>query len=248
MKSRLNHIGTLPEHQPCVVFIPGGMATPPDVFDGIGDMIPWNSVIIEWSTSPGPWDVIELGNRVVSFIIENNLEKVILAGYSAGGVIALQAGIAETEGRIAGLLLSNTGPCAVGHGDPDLPGKIKEQWFSMELFEPFIERCFAFPVDETLRRRMIEYAGGIDKEVVYQSSKTLREHDLRPQLKQITCPVTIAHGILDKTRTMEHVNMLAEGIRHAEVVLLNGGHTIMVEDRNHWVNALMRLIEKVDGQ
>lgn len=248
MKSKLNYTGTLSKHQPCVIFIPGGMATPPDVFDGIGAMIPWNSIIIDWSTSPGPWDVVELGNRVVAFITENGLETVIVAGYSAGGVIALQAGIAETEGRIAGLLLSNTGPCAVGHGDPYLPDRVREQWFSMEIFEPFIERCFAFPVDEALRRRMIEYAAKIDKEVVYQSSKTLREHDLRPQLGQITCPVTIAHGILNKTRTMEHVNMLTEGIKHAEVVLLNGGHTIMIEDRKHWVNALTRLIQQVDKQ
>lgn len=246
MKSNLKYIGTLNEKKPCVIFIPGGMATPPDVFYGIDEMIPWNSIIIEWCKSPGPWDVLELGNRLADFIKEHQLNKVIVAGYSAGGVIAQQAAIRDEEKRIAGLLLSNTGPCAIGHGDPDLPGKILKQWFSMELFEPFMKRCFAFPIAPKLRERMIAYAKTVDKEVVYQSSKTVREHDIRSQLGQITCPVTIAHGMLDKTRTMQHVDMLREGIPQAEFIPLHGGHTIMIEDRAGWVKALNQLIEKVE--
>ena len=245
MKSELNYVGELVPNEPSVIFIPGGMATMPAVYEGIGEMIDWNSVIIDWSTSPGPWDVVLLGNRVAEFIREHELKDVIVAGYSAGGVIAMQAVIADEEHRIKGLLLSNTGPCTIGHGDPDLPDRVLEQWFSMELFEPFIERCFAFPIDATLKKRMIEYAEPIDKAVVYQSTKTLREHDLRPQLGKITCPVTIAHGIFDKTRTKEHVKMLEEGIRHARVVYLEGGHTIMIEDRQRWVEELIRLIEQV---
>ena len=162
--------------------------------------------------------------------------------------MALQAAIADEEQRIAGLLLSNTGPCAIGHGDPDLPKRIQEQWFSMELFEPFISRCFARPVDPALKEKMIGYAKQVDKETVYQSSKTLREHDLRPDLGKIACPVVIAHGSLDKARTLEHVKMLTDGIADTEVFLLNGGHTIMVEDRDNWVEKLNYLIQKVTKQ
>ena len=118
----------------------------------------------------------------------------------------------------------------------------------MELFEPFISRCFARSVDPALKEKMIAYAKQVDKETVYQSSKTLREHDLRPDLGKIACPVVIAHGSLDKARTLEHVKMLTDGIADTEVFLLNGGHTIMVEDRDNWVEKLNYLIQKVTKQ
>lgn len=247
MAGNLNLTKTLNNELPAVLMIPGGMGTSPAVFDGVGDEIPWQSAVIDWSTSPGPWDIVELGNRVVDLIEELGLKKVILAGYSAGGVMALQAAIADQNHRIAGMLLSNTGPCAIGHGDPDLPKRIQEQWFSMELYEPFMDRCFARPVDPKLKAEMLAYAKNIDKEVVYQSSKTLREHDLRPGLSRITCPVVIAHGSLDKTRTMAHVKMMTDGIADTEVFLLDGGHTIMVEDHDGWVEKLNYLIQKVDN-
>ena len=248
MASNLKITRELDPKRPAVLFIPGGMATPPAVFDGIEGEIPWQSAVIDWSRSPGPWDIVELGNRVEELVRELGLERVILAAYSAGGVMALQAAIADKEQRIAGLLLSNTGPCAIGHGDPDLPKRIQEQWFSMELFEPFISRCFARSVDPALKEKMIAYAKQVDKETVYQSSKTLREHDLRPDLGKIACPVVIAHGSLDKARTLEHVKMLTDGIADTEVFLLNGGHTIMVEDRDNWVEKLNYLIQKVTQQ
>lgn len=246
MSSNLHLTRNLDSTRPAVLMIPGGMATPPAVFDGVEKEIPWQSAVIDWSISPGPWDIVALGNRVLQFIEETGLTKVVIAAYSAGGVMALQAAIADENHRIAGLLLSNTGPCAVGHGDPDLPKRIQEQWFSMELFETFLKRCFARPVDPGLRETMLAHARTVHKEVVYQSSKTLREHDLRPELKQIACPVVIAHGSLDKARTLEHVKMLTDGIADTEVFLLDGGHTIMVEDHENWVEKLNYLIQKTE--
>lgn len=246
MAEKLEITGRLREGEKTVLFIPGGMASAPAVYDGIGKMIPWQSAVIDWSNSKGPWDILELGNRTLDLIRQMNLGKVILAGYSAGGVIAMQAAAEDKEGRIGGLLLSNTGPCTIGHGDPELPDRIRKQWFSMELFEPFLSRCFAFPIEPLLKKTMIEYASKIPMEVVYQAAKTLREYDLRPRLKEISCPVVIAHGKLDTTRTLKHVEMMQEGIADVEINLLNGGHTIMAEDREHWVLILNKLIQKVE--
>jgi len=41
------------------------------------------------------------------------------------------------------------------------------------------------------------------------------------------------------------VKMLTDGIADTEVFLLNGGHTIMVEDHDTWVEKLNYLIQKV---
>ena len=188
--------------------------------------------------------VLELSELVK----ELELGPVILAGYSAGGVIAMEAAIQDRENRISGLLLSNTGPCTVGHGDPDLPKRILGHWFSTDLFAPFLDRCFAFPIDPVLREKLLDYARQIPVNVVYEAAKTLREHDLRPRLGKITCPVVVAHGILDRTRTLEHVRMITDGVKDTQVHLLDGGHTIMVEDRDEWVAILNCLITQIASQ
>ena len=94
----------------------------------------------------------------------------------------------------------------------------------------------------------MDYARQIPVNVVYEAAKTLREHDLRPQLGKITCPVVIAHGILDRTRTLEHVRMITDGVKDTQVHLLDGGHTIMVEDRDEWVAILNCLITQLASQ
>lgn len=247
MSSRLQFLGLLKPQKATVLFIPGGMATPPSIYDGIEQMIPLQSAQIDWSKSVGPWDVKELGNRVLEFIVERNLGPTIVAGYSAGGVLAQQAAIMDSTRRIAGLLLSNTGPCTIGHGDPDLPTQVQEQWFSNALYDRFLARCFSREITNDLREKIVAYAKTVEMEVVYQSTKTLREHDLRPDLQKINCPVIIAHGVLDKTRTKEHVDMLVKGIADTKVFYLNGGHTIMIEDRDNWIKALKYLIDKTIG-
>ena len=40
--------------------------------------------------------------------------------------------------------------------------------------------------------------------------------------------------------------MMQEGISDVEINLLNGGHTIMAEDREQWVLILNKLIQKVE--
>lgn len=171
MASHLNYIGDLQKGCLTVLMIPGGMATSPAVYEGIGEMLACQSAVIDWSRSPGPWDVLNIGDRTLELVNELELGPVILAGYSAGGVIAMEAAIQDRENRISGLLLSNTGPCTVGHGDPDLPKRILGHWFSMELFEPFLDRCFAFPIDPALREKLLDYARQIPVDVVYERRK-----------------------------------------------------------------------------
>ncbi len=90
--------------------------------------------------------------------------------------MAIQAAIiADEEHRSRACYSPTTGPAPSASGDPDLPKRIKEQWFSMELFEPFLVRCFSRPVDPALRKKCSSTRKTVDKEAVYQSSKTLRE-------------------------------------------------------------------------
>ncbi len=239
--------GTIVPGRPTILMIPGGMGTSPAVYRHIAHRLECAWVILDWARSPGPWDVRELGKRLLRWVEEQSFGPVILAGYSAGGVIAMEAAIRDRAGKIAGLMLSNTGPCAIGHGQADRPQQILKYWFSREYYEDFLKSCFAFPIAPAFQAELMEYASQIPMDVVYEAAKTLREYDLRPELYRIHCPVTVAHGKLDKNRTLEHVRMLKEGIPQARVYLLHGGHTIMVDDPGSWL-ALLKQLMKTAGR
>lgn len=145
------------------------------------------------------------------------LGPTVLAGYSAGGVIAMAAAIAAPS-RIAGLMLSNTGPSGKGHGDPDFPKKLLAGWGTKEFNDSFFSRCFSRPIPPLLQHRLEQYIGLVDRQAGYEISRSLREVDYTEALQAVTCPVMIAHGRLDKARTQAHVEMMTRSMPHAMLI------------------------------
>ena len=239
----LKLIGPLEPGKPTVLFLAGSI-TDPCVYDQAESDGVFQFAAVDYCRSEGPWDVDALGGRVLDLIREKELGPTILAGYSAGGVIAMAAAC-QSPGSIAGLLLSNTGPCGKGHGDPDFPRKLLEHWGEKEFMASFFARCFSRPIPPLLRQRLQDYAESLDQRSGYEVSYSLRQVDYREGLKAVRCPVVIAHGKDDKTRTLAHVEMMTSSMPHAEVFLLEGGHTIMVENKPGWQRALDHLMEKV---
>jgi pimeloyl-ACP methyl ester carboxylesterase len=115
----------------------------------------------------------------------------------------------------------------------------------MEIIDPFIRRCFAFPVPEKLYTQIAEYAASLDKQIAYDCAFSVRTHDLRPMLSEITCPVLLLHGKLDKARTQIHVDDLMKGIGNIELHYLNAGHTPMVEDRDNFIKYMLDFIRRI---
>jgi pimeloyl-ACP methyl ester carboxylesterase len=242
-KSELKYLGSLSPGEPTVLMIPGAL-TSPAVFADFDKEIACQSAVIDWSRSAGSWDVVLIGERVLSLIHELSLGPTVLCGYSAGGIISMSAAIHDEENTICGMLLSNTGACAVGHGDYDFPKRIERSWPSIELLDAFFARCFARPIKVGLKKELTRYALSLEKEVALQSTISCRMHDLRGDLHRIKCPVVIAHGKLDGTRRKEHVQQMVEGIYNTEVFWLDGGHTIMQEDRENYIKVLHYLLYK----
>ena len=232
----------LKEAIPSVLFIPGNMCCP-TVFDGITVPVGVQASTIDWAMSPGPWDIEALGERVAKLVVDQKLGPTILCGYSAGGVIAMLAAI-SLGSRVSGLLISNTGANTQGHGDPNFPQNILDQWGTPELNEPFLFRVFARPIPPKLQAETEAYYKTLNREAVYQAAYSLRQIDISSQLSQLSCSVTIAHGVLDTSRTPQHADQLRQLIPGAKLVWLDGGHTIMVENRTGWQKELDELIEK----
>lgn len=240
----LKIIGELEKNQPTVLFLSGGNVSP-CVYDQLESDGIFQFAVIDYCRSEAPWDVTSLGRRVVKLIEEAELRPVILAGWSAGGVIAMAATSLRPD-LISGLLLSNTGPCAKNHGNPDLPKRVLERWGEREFFDSLLKGWFSRPVPPLLRIKLLDYMVQVEKECAYQITTSVRQVDFREGLKQFHKPVVLAHGTLDKSRTMDHVNMILEAMPQTEVHFMEAGHTSVVESKAEWQTALSALLKKVE--
>ena len=208
----LTYIGKLHPGMPTVLFIPGAM-TNPNVFAGFANYLPCQSAIIDWNNSEGPWQVDVIGRRVLELIDKKKLGPTVLAGYSWGGVVSLAAAIFDKKDRVKGIMVADTGACAIGHGDPDFPQKLERRWPDKELFRMFSARCFARPITRGLYQQLEDYAMALGKDTVCQAAHSVRETDFRDRLDQITCPVQILHGLRDQSRSKRHAEIWPRGLR-----------------------------------
>jgi pimeloyl-ACP methyl ester carboxylesterase len=245
-KNKLKVIGNLTPHKFTVLFIPGGMCSPA-VYEDIEIPAYYQSAIIDWSKSEGPWDIEVIGERIGSLIEEMELGPTVLVGYSAGGAIALSSAIGFPD-KVAGLLVSNTGANTRGHGDPHFPNKIVRHWGELEFIEAFLARCFANEIPQDLKDKLVKYINEIEMEAAYYGAFSLRKLDLEHKISSIRCPVVIAHGVDDVSRTREHAQLLKDKIPHAKLVWLTGGHTIMVENKRDWQKELHELLYVVHNK
>ena len=83
---------------------------------------------------------------------------------------------------------------------------------------------------------IVGYVGSKDSAPILVEG--LRRLDLSHGLGAIRCPVLIAHGELDRRRGVADARRLATLIPGAELVLLPGGHTPMVDCIDAYNDAL----------
>ncbi|SRR5579884_1415441 len=221
--------------------IPGTYCSP-EIFDSLdATAFPALQILsISWMTSPGPWDIPSLGQRVSALLRELDLGPALLMGHSTGGAIALSAALAEPS-LISGLLLADTGANTQGHGDIHSFIKIIEQGPGPDFFQQLLRRSFYHQPDAALIQRMTTYATNVPREAALQALTSQAALDLVDALPTLTMPVMVVHGRYDQARPISHAELLVKHLPHAELRLLNTGHTPMVEAPQAFEQALQRL-------
>jgi len=226
--------------------IPGTYCSP-EVFDQLDAAVfpDFQILPISWMTSPGPWDIPTLGQRVSALLRELDLGPALIAGHSTGGPIALSAALTEPS-LVTGLLLADTGANTQGHGDIDSIIKIIEQGPDPDFFQRLLRRSFYHQPDATLIQRMQTYATSVPREAALQVLTSQATLDLTPALPTLTMPVMVVHGRYDQARPIAHAELLVKHLPHAELRLLDTGHTPMIEAASEFEQALQHLCTMLD--
>lgn len=239
---KLNYVGKIKQGIPTILFIPGTMISP-EIYINVTVPKGYQAIKISWIDSPCNNELYDVAKSIVDFIKENDLKKVILAGYSSGGMISMLTYL-EDKSNISGLLLSNTGANVVNQTDTSLPDRIRSNWTEEDTIG-FINRCFYKPLDKEMFKILLEYANRISKEDFLKPVLSVRKIDIADRLHEIDCPVIIAHGKHDRVRGVIHAEQLHKGIKNSEVILLDSGHSPMYEDSENYTKALKTLVEKI---
>lgn len=165
------------------------------------------------------------------------LKDVILAGWSMGAQVALQAS-AALSGRLAGMVLVSATPCFTASDDfpyglagKDVAGmRLKVLRNRQRALEGFSARMFAEGELECLSSPA-EIAGLLsvipvpDTDVMVGALDALAAADMRGLLGDITVPVLIVNGALDLVCLPQASDYLHDHIPGArQVVFISAGH------------------------
>lgn len=226
-----------------ILCVPGTLISP-RIFDAYVAKQGFQLAAVSWMTESGPWDIEGVASKIIALIDRLKLPKVFLIGHSAGGAICLSVALRR---KIAGLVLSNTGANTATHGDPNYPQRILDSW-GEAMRRAQVRRCFVKVPTAELLQMLDEYADRCTRDGVFAAATSLRRLDFAPSLAQIDCPVLLAFGRLDPVRTERDVETLKRGIADTTAVLLDAGHTPMLEAAHEWNNAVDSWISSIESK
>ncbi|HDD61557.1 MAG TPA: alpha/beta hydrolase [Chloroflexi bacterium] len=183
------------------------------------------------------------GETVLEWIRELRLPKVILAGHSMGGAIALWLAINHPE-LLHGLVLMSSGSTlpvnlslieelATQVGFPTAVDNIM-RW----SFSPRIEPALV----ENVRKHMLK----LRPSVVAGDFRACDRFDLSKRLDQVAVPTKILVGDEDKMTPIRFSEELAEGIQDAELDVIQGaGHMLPLEQPDGVAKTVRGFMDKV---
>ncbi len=188
---------------------------------------------------PGAWSIGDLGRDVVAVLDAIGAERAILAGHSAGGVIALEVAI-RAPARVVGLVLAATASqCNQRAGDfyEAMAKKAEEHGGAAVMPD------FGWSAEDAAKHA--PDATGFAK--ASRCMATLFPSPLTPELGRIACPTSILVGSNDFIGAGGSV-IMSRAIPGATIRILEGrGHGIHLEDPDAFVAAVRSVSRAVRG-
>lgn len=208
-----------------VVICLAGNLCSPDLFDRVR-FGSFEKVKLDYLRECPSGDVEEIGAWLVRWVRTRHFAHVVLAGYSAGGVIAISAASKAPE-LFDALILSNTGPSAEGNSKSHFVDDLRAHGQESSFQRNFLSSCFLHVPSEEVLERLVDYALDSSFDRAIEVSQSLRQRNYDQAIRAYRNPVLVLWGEKDTRRTAAARQKLVQCLPQAEVHLLPAGHTPM---------------------
>ena len=179
--------------------------------------------------SPGEGEKTIAGyaKRVIDWLDEQGIERMVLAGHSMGGAIAMTAAL-EKPDRVAGLVLVGTG------GRLRVNGEILQAAADPIRFEETVEVVITWAFSDQTPEKIVALAKMRMLEtrpaVIHRDFVACNQFDICDHLPEIRVPTLILCGEQDRLTPLKYARHLDEEIPESALVLIEGaGHMVMLE-------------------
>jgi len=182
---------------------------------------------------PGPYTTQQLAADLGDLLDHLGLGTVDVLGYSHGGAVAQQFALDHPR-RLRRLMLA----CTYAYNMLTPPERVEGfllPWLIRLLGPRFLGALMMrssagggppLPPDDV--RWFVDMLGSNRRAEMVAAARGLTAFDSRPRLKEIAAPTLVIAGSEDKAVPIAHARMLAAGIPHAELRVVEGaGHTLI---------------------
>lgn len=177
------------------------------------------------SDGPGLADIGEYAETVHAFVSALGLARVILAGHSMGGAIALEYALRHAP-RLAGLALVSTG------GRLRVPSQILAGLGMdfAQVMEQLAAWTHAENADPAMLREAVRRLREMPPEVLQGDLLACNHFDRLADLHRAGVPTLVLCGEADRMTPVEYSRTLAERISGAQLAVIPAGsHMVMLE-------------------
>ncbi|WP_017655276.1 alpha/beta fold hydrolase [Fortiea contorta] len=196
-----------------------------------------------------PYSILQMARDAAALLDYLDIKKVHLVGHSMGGQIAQEFALTYPE-KVQSLILLST----LARGDSLfnsviatwglLPGILDLKLYQQVIFPwIFTDEFYSTPgMIEMIINMAINYPFPATKHGLYHQSQAIIASDTKDRLHHLNFPTLLLVGKQDILTPIKFSEQLAQGIPHAELVVLEGGHGFLIESPEAVASAMLKFL------
>lgn len=192
------------------------------------------------SPGPGEHSIEAYAGRLLDWLENEGIERVVPAGHSMGGAVALTMAL-QAPGRLAGLVLVSSGARL------RVAPAILEASAQPSTFPKAVETIIEWSFSQTAPQRLVELARErmleVDPAVVHNDFAACNAFDVMARLGSIGTPTLILCGAQDRLTPLKYSEFLAREIPDSTLQTIpEAGHMVMLEKPHALAGALRNFL------